>query len=170
MKGMVLSLIDAQQGAAGGGVVADACELIIQHTSDRLSASMQPFFDKMHETALHMGSSLDYLLRIGTQSTASSDDLCTNFHTNPYVVAIIPEPVDYFRACGLTSVCRCVYAVDEKHTDPEAADISFAGRGAGRRSKPSRPQTPTPPSSPQTTLCGRSRRSSSSSTREPSPP
>lgn len=26
--------------------------------------------------------------------------------TNPYVVAIIPEPIDYFRACGLTSICR----------------------------------------------------------------
>ena len=83
----------------------NACDLIIAHVQNQMASSLQPFFDKQYEAADNMGSSLDYLLRIGTQKT-SSDDLCTNFQTNPYVVAIVPEPVDYFRACGLTSVCR----------------------------------------------------------------
>lgn len=100
-KPALRKMIDAGQDLD----VDNACDLIIKYTQDQMSSSLQPFFDKQYEAAENMGSSLDYLLRIGTQQS-SSDDLCTNFQTNPYVVAIVPEPVDYFRACGLTSVCR----------------------------------------------------------------
>lgn len=42
----------------------------------------------------------------GTQTLVLRPPHPSHTQTNPYVVAIVPEPVDYFRACGLTSVCR----------------------------------------------------------------
>lgn len=97
----IRAMIDSQEF----GITSNACKLITDHTINRMKNSFQPFFDKMYASADNMGSALDYLLRIGTQKDAMQD-LCTNYQTNPFVVAIIPEPVDYFRACGLTSICR----------------------------------------------------------------
>eukprot|EP00961_Rhodomonas_salina_P305171 3941888-Rhodomonas_salina.1 len=31
---------------------------------------------------------------------------CTNFNTNPFVSVIVPSPLDYFRACGDTAICK----------------------------------------------------------------
>ena len=73
MKPLIRAMIDAQDLG-----ITDACKLIIDHTIDRMQSSMQPFFDEQYESATHMGSSLDYLLRIGTQRD-STEDLCTNF-------------------------------------------------------------------------------------------
>lgn len=60
-------------------------------------------------------------------------DECTNFQTNPYVVAIVPEPVDYFRACGLTSVCRArcrseILAFEEANANPDIITTTYTAR------------------------------------------
>jgi len=31
---------------------------------------------------------------------------CMDFSTNPYATVLIPEPMDYFAACGATSMCE----------------------------------------------------------------
>eukprot|EP00961_Rhodomonas_salina_P300573 3939904-Rhodomonas_salina.1 len=31
---------------------------------------------------------------------------CLDFESDPFVVAIMPDPTDYFRVCGTTSMCR----------------------------------------------------------------
>lgn len=100
MKPAVQAMIDVQNLNIKG-----ACTLMVKYTTENMQSSFQDFFDNQFECSANIGSSLDYLLRIGTQR-GPQDDLCTNFQTNPYVVALVPEPVDYFRACGLTSVCR----------------------------------------------------------------
>jgi len=84
-----------------------ACQAIVAFTQDKIMKSMNPFFDNQYLAAENIGSALDYLIRIGTANSADAEnDLCTNYQTNPFVVAIVPEPVDYFRACGQTSLCR----------------------------------------------------------------
>lgn len=77
MKPAIRAMIDAQ----GLGVI-DACSEVIQHTVRRMEDSMQPFFDGQYAATAQIGSSLDYLLRIGTQ-TDSNEDLCTNFQVHP---------------------------------------------------------------------------------------
>lgn len=100
-RSTIRAMIDSQDLR----VTASACKLITNHTIKRMQGSFQPFFDGMYASSENVGSALDYLLRVGTMKD-SMQDLCTNYQTNPFVVAIIPEPVDYFRACGMTSVCR----------------------------------------------------------------
>lgn len=83
------------------------CNAIVAFTQSKVMKSMDPFFLNQYLAADHIGSSLDYLIRIGMESANLLEtDLCSNYQTNPFVVAIIPEPVDYFRACGQTSLCR----------------------------------------------------------------
>lgn len=83
------------------------CNAIVEFTQNKIMKSMDPFFDNQYMAAQHIGSSLDYLIRIGMESANMLEtDLCSNYQTNPFVVAMIPEPVDYFRACGQTSLCR----------------------------------------------------------------
>ena len=73
MRPMIRSMVDRQNFNT-----ANACDLIIDHTIDRMSRSFQTFFDKQFAAGEQFGSSIDYILRIGTQ-TDSSSDLCTNF-------------------------------------------------------------------------------------------
>ena len=76
MRPMIRSMVDRQNFNT-----ANACDLIIDYTVDRMSRSFQTFFDKQFAAGEQMGSSIDYILRIGTQ-TDSSSDLCTNFQVN----------------------------------------------------------------------------------------
>lgn len=83
------------------------CNAIVAFTQNKIMQSMDPFFQYQYMAAEHVGASLDYLIRIGMENAnLLESDLCSNYQTNPFVVAIIPEPVDYFRACGQTSLCR----------------------------------------------------------------
>jgi hypothetical protein len=43
---------------------------------------------------------LDYFVHVGYERD------CNNFIDTPYVVSLIPQPVDYFRVCGKTNACR----------------------------------------------------------------
>lgn len=115
IKPTIRAMIDIAQNQQENLKVTAACDLIIKYTTTRMEQSMQPFFDKQYKSAENMGSALDYLLRIGTQKNAA-EDLCTNYQTNPFVVAIIPEPVDYFRICGKTSLCRSRYFPPKFHS------------------------------------------------------
>lgn len=76
MRSTILSMIDSE--VAG---LQDACDLVIKHTISRMESSFQPFFDAQYDSSESMGSSLDYLLRIGTQRSPT-EDLCTNFQVH----------------------------------------------------------------------------------------
>ena len=47
-----------------------------------------------------MGNVLDWLVHLNYEGD------CNNFAGSPYVLALIPQPVDYFRVCGKTDACR----------------------------------------------------------------
>ena len=73
MQPMIQAMIDAQDMN-----IKNACTLMVRYTTSQLQSSFQDFFDNQFECSANIGSSLDYLLRIGTQQS-SLDDLCTNY-------------------------------------------------------------------------------------------
>lgn len=106
LKGVILATV--QEQSTRGGI----CQSFLAYTTDKLQNSLEPFFSELYLASDGVGDSVDYLLRVGGsnfglyQSGSAMEDTCSNYQTNPFVVAIIPEPVDYFRPCGYTSTCR----------------------------------------------------------------
>ena len=72
-----------------------------------LTTSMKNVFDEtfaqLFAGARYVGSCMDYLIKVLDPDNAGN---CDNYETNPYVMVIIPNPVDYFRVCTKTDVCR----------------------------------------------------------------
>lgn len=73
MRPTILAMIDAQDMD-----INNACNLVVRHTISRMESSFQTFFDNQYECSANIGSSLDYLRRIGTQRNPG-DDECSNF-------------------------------------------------------------------------------------------
>ena len=74
---------------------------------DALNVSLKTVFDEtfgeMYAGARFVGSSIDYLIKVLDPNSAGN---CDNYETNPYVMVILPNPIDYFRVCTKTDVCR----------------------------------------------------------------
>jgi len=90
--------------AAESGGLSDnlLCPAVIDFTRRQLSGSMEPFFSSTYAMLDALGDSVDYAL-IGFDEDAGQ---CMNFRQDPQVVVLMPEPVDYFHACGRTSSCQ----------------------------------------------------------------
>jgi hypothetical protein len=73
MRPTILAMIDAQDMD-----INNACSLVVRYTITRMESSFQTFFDNQYESSANVGSSLDYLRRIGTQRNPG-DDECSNF-------------------------------------------------------------------------------------------
>jgi hypothetical protein len=130
-KNTILTLLDSSSFASSSP--ATVCSNLVDLTTTKLSNSLAPFFEQQFLSAENVGSALDYLLRIGSQADPTKQDLCTNYQTNPFVVAIVPEPIDYFRACGLTSVCRTrcraeIEAFEAANTNPSITSQTYTVR------------------------------------------
>lgn len=84
----------------------NVCEAFLAYTTDKMQNSLDTFFSELYQASDGVGDSVDYLLRLATNTVTQQRDTCSNYQTNPFVVAIIPEPVDYFRPCAYTTTCR----------------------------------------------------------------
>jgi hypothetical protein len=78
IKPTVQAMIDAQDLH-----LKNACTLVVGYTTNQMQNSFQDFFDNQFECSANIGSSLDYMLRIGMQRSPQ-DDLCTNFQVTSY--------------------------------------------------------------------------------------
>eukprot|EP00961_Rhodomonas_salina_P256300 3463760-Rhodomonas_salina.1 len=58
-----------------------------------LKGAMDPAFESLYAAADALGGTVDYL-RVALDSEAGQ---CMDFESDPYVVAIMPDPMDYFR-------------------------------------------------------------------------
>lgn len=74
-----------------------ACPVIVKMTQLHFQEALDPMFSLLEAGSREVTSVMDYFVGGGD---------CNNFADNPYVVTLIPQPVDYFRACGLTDTCR----------------------------------------------------------------
>lgn len=73
------------------------CEAVVALAKSDFSTAMEPVFGTLQEGNRQMASVMDWLVGGGS---------CLDFQNNPYVLALIPEPTDYWMVCGNTSLCR----------------------------------------------------------------
>lgn len=78
------------------------CKNVVALVQNSLRTLPDRWFQEVYFSLDALGSSIDYALVVFDKEAGQ----CTNYDSNPNVVVIVPEPVDYFQACGRTSVCR----------------------------------------------------------------
>jgi hypothetical protein len=78
------------------------CPALVAMAQLHFTRAMDQTFSDINAGTDQLASVIDYLI-VSVDSGAGN---CENFQDNPYVLALIPQPVDYFRVCGLTSFCR----------------------------------------------------------------
>eukprot|EP00961_Rhodomonas_salina_P041958 564289-Rhodomonas_salina.1 len=84
-------------GGRGGGD-QEACAKMRALMQSNLKGAMGPAFQSLRAAAAAVGGSVNYL-RAALDGDAGQ---CLDFDSDPFVVTLIPEPMDYFRACGAT--------------------------------------------------------------------
>ena len=87
---------------SGGKAGPPLCARVLGYTRDAMINSMTPWFSSIYDGMDALGSSVDYVMK-GFDDDAGQ---CLNYQHNPDVVVIVPEPVDYFQACGKTTSCQ----------------------------------------------------------------
>ena len=91
---------DLQKPMLRSLVGLNACPTLVAMTQSHFKESLDPFFARVEAGIREVGSVMDWFVH------ANYVGDCNNFADNPYVLALIPQPVDYFRVCGRTNACR----------------------------------------------------------------
>jgi hypothetical protein len=99
MKPLVLSMIEAS--ILDSATVEVGCSMMVDHANTEVRKSMAPWFSKQLQATDAIASSFDYLLAFFNIDAGQ----CMDFVSNPFATVLIPEPYDYFAACGSTSMC-----------------------------------------------------------------
>eukprot|EP00961_Rhodomonas_salina_P079000 1062346-Rhodomonas_salina.1 len=87
-----------------------SCVEMRTRLQNTLNKALDPMYASLFSASDALGRLLDYMrVFIGEDGGE-----CLNFDTDPYVVALVPEPVDYFRVCAQTDYCytRCGAEID----------------------------------------------------------
>ena len=87
---------------ASGESDALLCTSVVEYTRKSMEATMKPYFSSVYQSLDALGDLMDYLLS-GYDLDAGQ---CSDFWQDPQVVVIMPEPVDYFQGCGMTTSCK----------------------------------------------------------------
>ena len=105
LRPVLLQMIQASDVVASGPGFNSAqqlCHNMISYTKSEMVASVQPWFNAQFASLDALGSSIDYAMSWLDPKAGQ----CLNYNQDPDVVVIMPYPVDYFQACGSTSLCR----------------------------------------------------------------
>ena len=78
------------------------CEALVAMTKAEFTEAFNPVFDTISTGTDQLASVLDSFVAAVDPKAGQ----CNNFVNNPYTMALIPQPVDYFRICGTTDICR----------------------------------------------------------------
>lgn len=78
------------------------CPALVAMTQTHFTEALDPMFSNINAGNSELASIVDSFISV-LDSEAGD---CNNFQDNPYVITLIPEPVDYFRVCGKTTFCR----------------------------------------------------------------
>lgn len=81
------------------------CFAAMDDANSRLEHSFDGFFSRLIRFTSAMEDSLDYLLEIFPLIGEGAGE-CNNIIQSPYVVSIVPRPIDYFYGCVHTFDCR----------------------------------------------------------------
>ena len=80
----------------------DLCEKTSERVQMRIQTAMDPFLAASYEAIRHTGNTIDYFRIIWDESAGT----CQDFVGEPGTMVMIPDPVDYWRSCAWTDVCR----------------------------------------------------------------
>ena len=78
------------------------CFAAMDSANVRLYTAFDKSYKRLFQMTQHAAQVMDGLLALITGDTVA----CDAFDVSPYVLSIIPEPVDYFSSCALTDDCR----------------------------------------------------------------
>jgi len=83
----------------------DVCFAAMDSANARFHSAFDKSYKRLYQMAQHAAQVADALLGVITGDTVA----CDAFDVSPYVLSIIPEPVDYFSSCVDTDDClgRC---------------------------------------------------------------
>jgi hypothetical protein len=100
-----------------------ACDAAMDGANVRLRNAFDKALRRVYMVALNAGQAADSALAMLTGDSVA----CDAFDVSPYVLSIVPEPIDYFMHCADTADCRtrCFY----EFSAFEAANMSLAGLG-----------------------------------------
>jgi hypothetical protein len=86
----------------GAPQVRGMCVEMAAVANDALAHAPDLLFSVAYDIAADVQDLLNYLVTVFDGSGGA----CTDFYSNPYVMVLMPYPVDYFRTCGGTASCR----------------------------------------------------------------
>ena len=78
------------------------CFAAMDSANARLHTAFDKTYRRLYELTRHAAQVVDGLLALVTGDTVA----CDAYDVSPYVISIIPEPVDYFTSCIDTEDCR----------------------------------------------------------------
>lgn len=93
----VPAIMTALDAGLRSGLPKDMCIAVVESANDKLFHSFDMFFASFYDLAEAMGGILAQMLNQGS---------CTAFYTNPYLITLMPTPIEYWKVCGNTSACR----------------------------------------------------------------
>jgi hypothetical protein len=79
-----------------------ACFAAMDGANSRLRSAFDKALRRLYMLGQHAGSATDSVLSVITGDSVA----CDAFDISPYVLSIIPEPIDYFMHCSDTADCR----------------------------------------------------------------
>lgn len=103
-----------------------ACFAAMDGANVRLRNAFDKALRRLYLVGRHAGQAADSALALLTGDSVA----CDAFDVSPYVLSIVPEPIDYFMHCSDTEDCR-TRCFDE-FSAFEAENRSLAGRGGVR--------------------------------------
>lgn len=99
MKGAILGVVSRVRG---GAKASEACQSMLGVAKDSMSTALHRWFDTQFQAAEALGPSVSYL----SDYLDPGGSACMDFEQNPFASVLIPEPYDFWGACGATSLCR----------------------------------------------------------------
>ena len=95
-------IVNQLQGLASANFQHMACSSVVDDLQIKLQNELDPVFESFESAAEALASLVDYTLT----PWDTDGGHCLDFQTDPHVVVIVPQPVDYFAKCADTSLCH----------------------------------------------------------------
>jgi hypothetical protein len=101
----------------------DLCFAAMDGANARLLAAMDPFLARTYRIAESVAEGLDYIITVFTADRSG----CNAYLLSPYVLSLIPEPVDYFMGCMHTPDCRTKCLAEYAAFDARLLEVQGGG-------------------------------------------
>ena len=95
-------IVNQLQGLTSSNFQQMACARVVADMQTKLQGELDPVFESFQSAAESLASIVDYTLTPWDKDAGH----CLDFQTDPHVVVLVPQPVDYFAKCADTSLCH----------------------------------------------------------------